>query len=90
MRLHAIAEAKPEFVAIGTGGFHRYMVFGFPRKRLHILESAYYGNATYVFGNSWEELSKLSKAEILSGDLQKARLVHREAWTTEVDKFLNV
>lgn len=88
-RLHVIAEAKPEFVAIGTGGFHGYMVFGFPQKKLYVLESAYYGNATYIFENSWEELSKLTKAEILSGDLQKARLVHREEWVLEINKLLN-
>ena len=38
------------------------------------------GNATYVFEENWEELSKLTKAEIIRGKLQKDRIIHRENW----------
>lgn len=88
-RLSTIAKENPEFVAIGEGGFNGYMVFGFPDKKLYVLESAYYGNATYVFDKNWEELSKMTKAEILNGNLQKDRIIHREAWTEAIDKLLS-
>jgi hypothetical protein len=87
-RLSTIAKESPEFVAIGEGGFDGYVIFGFPKKNLFVLESAYYGNATYVFEKNWEQLSKLTKAEILDAKLQKARIVHREGWTNIVAKLL--
>ncbi|HLL71293.1 MAG TPA: hypothetical protein VK363_07670 [Pyrinomonadaceae bacterium] len=88
-RLSAIAKENPEFVAIGESGFNGYMVFGFPNKKLYVLESAYYGNATYVFDKNWEQLSKMTKAEILDGGLQKDRIIHREGWTEAIDKLLS-
>jgi hypothetical protein len=79
-RLESVAEYGPEFVAVGRGGFRGYLVFGFPQRNLFILESTRYGNATYVFDESWEKLSQLTKAEILNESLQKDRLIHREGW----------
>ena len=80
MRLETVTGYEPEFVAMGSAGFHGYMIFGFPTKSLFILESAYYGNATYVFDKNWETLSKLTKAEILDQSLQKDRLLHLSGW----------
>lgn len=79
-------EGKPHQAAIGLAGFHGYIVFDFGENR--VLESLYYGNATYVFGSDWEELSQLSKAEIIRGDLAKARIIHREGWESEVREWL--
>lgn len=79
-RLEEINRHGPSFTAVGQGGFRGYVVFGFAEKELFVLESMYYGNATYVFGTAWEELSKLSKAEIIDGNLENARLVHRRGW----------
>jgi hypothetical protein len=79
-RLGAIHARGPEFVAVGRGGFYGYVVFAFPQRRLYILECVHFGNATYVFGDDWEKLSQMTKAEILTDRLQKARLIHREGW----------
>jgi hypothetical protein len=87
-RLQVISHFEPEFVAIGRAGFSGYLIFGFPQKDLFVLESAYTENATYVFDKNWEELSKLSKAEILSEQLQKDRLVHRKNWKNHIYKLL--
>ena len=76
-------------IAQGRGGFSGYIVFGFPRKNLYVLESLYYGNATYVFRENWEKLSQLSKAVILSGNLQTARIVHQPGWEKEVRHLLD-
>lgn len=80
-RFDAIGEHEPEFVAIGTGGFSGYVVFGFPGLGFCLLESQDVNNATYVLNDtSWERVSMLSKAEILDSNLHRARLIHRESW----------
>lgn len=88
-RLEVIERFRPDFVAIGKGGFHGYLIFGFERKSLYLFESVYIGNATYVFDKSWESLSLLTKAEILNENLQKYRLVHRGDWDEQVKSVLS-
>lgn len=89
-RIEAMNSYGPNFYAIGEGGFRGYVVFGFPQKGLFCLESMYYGNATYVFSDNWEALSKKTKAEILDEDLQKERLVHISGWEEEIHSLLAI
>jgi hypothetical protein len=84
----SINNLGPDFVAYGRAGFKGYAVFGFVQKNLYILESVIPNNATYVFEKNWEELSKLSKAEILDSSLHKARIVHNANWKNEFDKMI--
>lgn len=79
----------PEFVAVGRAGFRGYLVFGFPESDLYVLESAYYGNATYVLGEDWEQLSQRTKAELLDADLHRGRIIHREGWDREIHELLD-
>jgi hypothetical protein len=83
-RLETVNAHEPEFVAVGIGGFQGYVIFGFPRLEVYVLESARYGNATYVLGDDWETISQRTKAEILNENLQQARLVHREGWDRQL------
>lgn len=55
-----------------------------------VLESVYPNNVTYVFGKNWEELSKLTKAEILNGNLQDVRIIHNNNWQQEIRNMLEV
>lgn len=87
-RLKTVNDLKPDFRAIGSGGFHGYVVHGFTKRNVYILESMYYGNATYVFGSTWEELSQRTKAEILNASLQKARIIHSSGWTSKIKGVL--
>ncbi len=87
-RLKTINSLKPDFRAIGSGGFHGYIVHGFTENNIYVLESMYYGNATYIFGESWEELSKMTKAQILNEKLQKARVIHRGGWRKKVEEII--
>jgi hypothetical protein len=87
-RLDTINSYGPTLHAVGHAGFSGYVVFGFPDKGLFVLESIYYGNATYVFGERWEDLSRLTKAQILEGGLEEARLIHREGWSRAVRRLL--
>lgn len=79
---------KPDFIAYGRAGFKGYVVFGFYSKNLYFFESIIPDNATYVFENEWEALSKLSKAEILSNDMQKDRLIHRKNWDIKFNEYM--
>jgi len=88
-RFEAIGHHAPEFVAVGTGGFDGYVVFGFPRLGLCILECRSVNNATYALNeDSWEAVSVLSKAEILGANAHRARLVHREGWFKSIATLL--
>lgn len=87
-RFEIINKAKPDFHAIGKAGFNGYIVFGFTERNLYIVESAYYGNATYIFEDNWERLSQLTKAQILNNQFQKDRIVHQKSWYSYVKKLL--
>jgi hypothetical protein len=87
-RFKTINDYLPEFHAIGEGGFWGYVVFGFASKGIYVFESNYTGNATYIFDENWEELSKLSKAEIMNENLQKGRVVHLKGWHDQIAELL--
>lgn len=84
----SIYAKHPDFVAYGRSGFRGYAVFGFTDKNLYILESALPNNATYVLRDNWEAISQLSKAEILSQELHKARIIHSENWQKNFDEIV--
>lgn len=87
-RMETINNLKPEFYAIGRAGFNGYIILGFPKKNLFVLESLYYGNATYVLENDWISISKLTKAEILKNELHKERVLHLKTWRRNLNKIL--
>ena len=86
-RFKVLADLDPEEIIVGRAGFYGYIVFAFPKRNLYILESSYYGNATYVFDKKWAKLSQLTKAQIIDGDLQKERIIHRKEWESKVKKL---
>jgi hypothetical protein len=76
-RFKEIGKYSPEFITVGLGGFDDYVVFGFPRKGLCILESRFTNNATYVLAHAnWEIVSQMNKPQILSVSAHDARLIH--------------
>lgn len=87
-RIAAIEAKKPTFHAVGNAGFSGYLIFGFEDAGLFVLESTQINNATYILGSDWKTISGLTKAEILSADLHKHRVIHRESWFKEMGKLL--
>lgn len=83
-----INKLSPDFVAYGRAGFRGYAVFGFTDKNLYILESMFPNNATYIFEKDWEELSMLSKGEILNQSLHKARIIHTAKWNEKFKQIM--
>lgn len=89
-RLRVLSERnEPSFTAIGQGGFSGYIIFNYGSPDVFILENIRYGNATYVLGDGWESISKLTKAEILKDGLHRDRVVHREGWDNKVIEWIN-
>lgn len=88
-RIRVITRHSPDFVAVGLGGFSDYVVFGFTGRRRYVLESPNTGNATYIFRDSWETISRLSKREILQANLQEARLIHNTRWHRAVSEVIH-
>lgn len=87
-RIRTITRNSPDFVAVGVGGFSDYVVFGFTGRRRYVLESPNTGNATYIFRDEWKAISRLSKREILQGNLQEDRLVHNARWHRAVTEAI--
>lgn len=88
-RLSAVGAKKPDFVAIGMGGFEGYAAFGFVRQNLCVLECPQVNNATYVLPmDSWETVSQMTKAEILEAGAHTARIVHTRSWFDALDAAL--
>jgi len=88
-RIRSITQHNPDFLAVGVGGFSDYVVFGFTAKGRYVLESPNTGNATYVFRDDWEPISRLSKREILQGNLQEDRLVHNSSWRYRIGTVID-
>ncbi|MBZ3935179.1 hypothetical protein [Methanimicrococcus blatticola] len=87
-RLETINSFHPDFTAMGLNGFNGYLIFGFTDKDIYILESTVINNATYILEKDWEELSKLTKREILSENLHKARIIHKLSWKNDITELL--
>jgi len=87
-RLETINKNNPNFFAIGQAGFRGYIIFGFTAKNQYVCESIYTGNATYVFDERWEKLSKMTKAEILDRNLQTDRIIHRVRWYRRIAEII--
>lgn len=86
-RLREIAGFGPNLIAVGRGGFSGYFAFGFPKRKMFVLESTELDNATYVFGSDWEHLSQLTKKDILCNNLQKERIIHDRRWKFRLTKL---
>lgn len=81
------SEHNPDFLAIGENSFSGYVVYGYTNRSMYIFESNESGNATYVFKGEWENASKLTKYDIIQGNLCHKRLIHAKAWKGEVEQL---
>jgi hypothetical protein len=87
-RIKTIEKYNPDFCAIGKGGFQGYIIFGLKHKNINVVESGFYGNATYLFGKDWKKLSQFTKKQIISNDLCKNRIIHDMNWFDNIRNLL--
>ena len=82
-----LMKMNPEFCVLGSQNYFGYVVYGFPSLNLYMFESNEINNATYAFRGDWETASKLTKMEILSGNIQEARIYHTEQWHENIGRL---
>jgi hypothetical protein len=83
-RIARVEELEPDFVAVGRGGFRGYAVFGFSERGRVVLESLYSGHETVVSDRCWEELSRLSKSELLADAGHEEHIEHSPGWESRL------
>lgn len=88
-RFKYLQEFNPDFEYQGTAGYSGYIAFAFSNKNIYVLDSILYGNATYIFGGNWEEVSQLTKKQIIEDNLYKYRIIHDKKWKTEIKNILH-
>lgn len=82
---------NPTNVYCGIGGYTGYFVFEFQKSSdvvYYVFDSILYGKATYVFKGDWKKMSRLTKQQILSKNLQTARIIHNDGWAIKVKKYV--
>lgn len=84
-RYNFFSSLKPKSLVFGQSGFRRY--FGaLIEDDLVVFENVEYGNAVYVLFDKWEELSKLSRLDLMSGRFGDSfeRVVHISGWKDKI------
>ncbi len=71
---------KPRNFVAGISGFRRYFGAQFAED-LVVFENVEYGNAAYVMGRNWDELSRLSRTQLLAmAQRDFDRILHVGDW----------
>jgi hypothetical protein len=84
-RLYDVYELGADEIYVGDDEFEGYVVFVFLSRDMAVLESPYYGNATYTIWGSWQQLSRLDKSTLLSQYNRKVvRIIHKEHWLSNL------
>jgi len=87
-RLRILDRLGHDGYIVGEGKFARYfgVTFG---DRLVALENLEYGNALYVFEEKWEQLTQLSRTELIKRrDPSVHRIPHLPGWQSAVRKLV--
>src|SRR5690606_37528606 len=87
-RLTALERLGPDRFIVGHGSFSSYFGAKFG-SRVVALENLEYGNALYVMEENWEELSQLSRSELIRRrDPGVHRIPHVPGWQSAIRKLL--
>lgn len=87
-RLQLLEKYKSEQKVEGLNGFNGYYSYVF--KNYCVLESAIYGNATYIIPKeNWEILSQKTKQELIDEKVVVEKIIHTEKWENTIRRSLN-
>lgn len=87
-RLEHIEKIGCSVAYTGNGGFSDYVAYQF--KKICVLESAEYANATYIVPiDIWEELSKMTKYQLYSNNYCLRRLPHTTKWREQIVEIVH-
>lgn len=86
-RLQTLEKYKTEQIVEGINGFNGYYAYVFAN--ICVLESAIYGNATYIIPkDNWELLSQKTKKELLDNKQVLNKIIHNEKWEREIRQVI--
>lgn len=87
-RLRVLDRLGHDGFIVGTGRFARYFGAKFA-ERLVALENLDYGNALYAFEEDWEQLTQLSRTELIRRrDPSVHRIPHVSGWQSAIRKLV--
>lgn len=87
-RLEVLDKYKSEQIVEGLNGFNGYYAYVF--KKYCVLESAIYGNATYIIPKqNWEILSQKTKQELTDERVVVEKIIHTEKWKNTIRRSLD-
>jgi hypothetical protein len=87
-RITVMSRLKPEAYIAGSDGFLRYFGAKFGDDFV-AFENIRYGNAIYVMYDSWQELSRKTRIELLSGPRDSfQRIEHRAGWESRLEALV--
>ena len=82
-RLETLERYMAQQVVEGINGFEGYYAYVF--EQYCVLESAVYGNATYIIPKeNWEFWSQKSKKELFDENVVIEKLIHKENWKWKI------
>lgn len=88
-RLEVLKDFKPDIRGKGPNGFFGYIVFGFTKYDIVLLETMYAGNATYVFTTkNFENQVIQDKQTVLNNKLHLKRFFHDDNWENKLKEFM--
>jgi len=86
-RLEMLEKYIVEQIAEGINGFNGYYAYVF--NKYCVLESAKYGNATYIIPKeNWEILSQKTKQELIDQKVVVEKIIHTKVWGRTISKSL--
>jgi hypothetical protein len=79
-RMRVFSSLRPQNIVVGTSGFSRYIGAQI-QGDLIVLENPVHGNAVYVLGSDWQEVSRRTRVDLLRDETAHyERIVHRDGW----------
>lgn len=93
LRANALASLHPTEYIVGSGMNSHYFGAKFG-ENIVAFENIDYGNALYILFDNWQEISQMSRIDILKRhERDYIRIIHKEGWQKElkrhIDKFRN-
>ena len=84
-RLKTLERYNASIIGEGINGFLGYYAYVF--NQICVLESAFYGNATYIIPkDNWEALSQKTKKELFDEKQIIKKIIHNENWESSIRK----
>lgn len=86
-RAAVVESLKPKEFIFGSGLASNYYGALFADD-LVLFENLEYGNATYILYEKWEQISKLSRTEILTTQKDFNRIIHDSSWEDQIKHII--